>query len=131
MPLTATLQPDGESRPPLNPSQEFRVHIARKDLERARQMDLGSAPPAELVLILGALVSSLYNLLAVLADVTAEPGTGVPVQVCDYCRRPAGSPRARRLPGDPASPLVGITHDACWKRFLAEQDPSVSVRAEG
>ena len=52
-------------------SQEFRVRVARNDLERARQLDLGGAPPAELVLMVGALTSSLYGVLQVVEDLAA------------------------------------------------------------
>ena len=40
--------------------------------------------------------------------------------LCDYCQQPAGSPTARHDPGNPASLLVGVTHDECFGRFLSE-----------
>lgn len=30
------------------------------------------------------------------------------------------SPIVRLEPGNPLSPLVGVTHDDCWQRFLEE-----------
>ena len=39
---------------------------------------------------------------------------------CDYCDQPAGSPVARHDPGNPASALVGVSHDRCWLRFMNE-----------
>jgi hypothetical protein len=55
----------------LTPPQDFRVRVARNDLERARHLDLGGAPPAELVLMVGALTSSLYGVLQVVEDLAA------------------------------------------------------------
>jgi len=56
--------------------------------------------------------------------------------ICDYCLSPAGSPVARLEPGNRVSPLVGVTHPDCWKRFLEEAETlaeaatsSVSVTA--
>jgi hypothetical protein len=43
------------------------------------------------------------------------------VLICGYCQLPAGSPVARHDPGNPASPLVGLSHDACYLRFLNEE----------
>ena len=40
--------------------------------------------------------------------------------ICDYCTRPAGGPIARLEPGNPVSPLVGVTHQDCWQRFIEE-----------
>ncbi|QMU69167.1 hypothetical protein [Streptacidiphilus sp. P02-A3a] len=42
--------------------------------------------------------------------------------ICDYCMNPAGSPIARLEPGNVASPLVGVTHPDCWKRFMDEAE---------
>ncbi|MEZ0089719.1 hypothetical protein [Streptacidiphilus sp. EB129] len=58
----------GVSRHPLTAPQDFRVRVARNDLERARQLELGGAPAAELLLIVGALTSSLYNVLQLVGD---------------------------------------------------------------
>jgi hypothetical protein len=55
----------------LTASQGVRLRIARNDLERARRLDLAAAPPHELVLLIGALTSSLFNVLQVVDDVTA------------------------------------------------------------
>lgn len=45
---------------------------------------------------------------------------GARERLCDYCMHPAGSPIVRLEPGNPLSPLVGVTHDDCWQRFLEE-----------
>ena len=59
------------ARPHLTPAQDFRARIARNDLERARSLDLAAAPPAELVLLVGALTSSLYGVLQIVDDLAA------------------------------------------------------------
>ncbi|QMU79698.1 hypothetical protein GXW83_32335 [Streptacidiphilus sp. PB12-B1b] len=43
-----------------------------------------------------------------------------PVRLCDYCDKPAGTPVVRHRPGDRSSKLVGVSHDDCYGRFLAE-----------
>jgi len=40
-------------------------------------------------------------------------------RTCAYCRKPAGTPVARQRPGDPSSPLVGVSHPKCYGEFLA------------
>jgi len=57
----------------LTPSQEFRIRVARNDLKRARELGESGAAPAELELMMGALVSSLYNALQIVEDL-AESG---------------------------------------------------------
>ena len=57
----------------LTPSQEFRIRVARNDLKRARELGDSGATPAELELMMGALVSSLYNALQIVEDL-AEGG---------------------------------------------------------
>ncbi len=47
--------------------------------------------------------------------------------ICDYCMHPAGSPIARLEPGNPVSPLVGVTHADCWKRFMDEAEALTEV----
>ncbi|MEZ0094543.1 hypothetical protein [Streptacidiphilus sp. EB129] len=64
-PLT---EPEVTGRPRLSPTQDFRVRVARNDLEQAGQLDVGGTPPADLVLMVGALTSSLYNVLQLVAD---------------------------------------------------------------
>jgi hypothetical protein len=62
---TTTEQP----RPVLTPSQDFRVNVARGDLERVRHRDLATISNASLLLERGSLISSLYTALAVLDEV--------------------------------------------------------------
>ncbi len=57
----------------LTPGQEFRIRVARNDLKRARELGESGATPAELELMMGALVSSLYNALQIVEDL-AENG---------------------------------------------------------
>ena len=64
-----------QSRPNLSPSQDFRVRVARNDLNRVRGRDLSAAPASELQLEIGALVSSLYNVLQVVEDLAVEGET--------------------------------------------------------
>lgn len=54
----------------LTPGQEFRIRVARNDLKRARELGESAATPAELELMMGALVSSLYNALQIVEDLT-------------------------------------------------------------
>ena len=63
-----------QSRPTLSPSQDFRVRVARNDLDRVRGRDLSAVPASELQLEIGAIVSSLYNVLQIVEDlaVTTE-----------------------------------------------------------
>ena len=58
-------------RPPLSPSQEFRVRVARNDLDRVRGRDLSATPASELQLEIGAVVSSLYTVLQIVDDLAA------------------------------------------------------------
>ena len=60
-------QPDAETSH-LSPSQEFRVRVARNDLTRVHGRDLSAAPASELTLEIGALVSSLLNVLQIVED---------------------------------------------------------------
>ncbi|MEZ0088949.1 hypothetical protein [Streptacidiphilus sp. EB129] len=55
-------------RPPLTPSQDFRVGVARHDLERARQVDLSGVAPAELLLLVSALTGTVEDLLRLVGD---------------------------------------------------------------
>jgi hypothetical protein len=57
------------TKPVLTPVQDFRVNVARGDLERVRHRDLATISNASLLLELGALVSSLYAVLGVLDQV--------------------------------------------------------------
>ena len=52
----------------LSPSQEFRVRVARNDLARVRDRDLSAVPTSELQWEIGALVSSLFNVLQIVED---------------------------------------------------------------
>ena len=70
---------DGTARPPLTPGQDFRVRIARNDLERAGGLDLTAEPAAELVLMIGALVSSLFNVLQIVDDLAEGAVTAAPL----------------------------------------------------
>jgi hypothetical protein len=74
-PAVSTLQPPAvppRVRRPLSPSHEFRVRVARNDLDRVRGRDLSAVPASELQLEIGALVSSLYNVLQVVEDLAVE-----------------------------------------------------------
>jgi len=62
-------------RAPLSPSQQFRVRVARNDLDRMHGRDLSVVPGSELRLEIGALVSSLYNVLQVVEDLAVEGET--------------------------------------------------------
>jgi hypothetical protein len=58
----------------LTPTQDFRVRIARNDLEQARQLDSAAASNAQLLLAIGYLTSSLFNVLQLVDDLAlVEP----------------------------------------------------------
>lgn len=59
-----------QQRPVLNACQHFRMRIARNDLDRVRELDSAGTSSAELVLMVGALTSSLYNVLQLVDDLT-------------------------------------------------------------
>ena len=70
-PAVSTLRPPASPvpvRPPLSPSQDFRVRVARNDLARVRGRDLSAVPASELQWEIGALVSSLFNILQIVED---------------------------------------------------------------
>ncbi|MEY9965340.1 hypothetical protein ABIA33_003382 [Streptacidiphilus sp. MAP12-16] len=67
-PMMQPLTEPSTTRPRLTPAQDFRVRVARIDLERARQLDLGGAPPAELVLTVSSLIGSVLDLLRLVGD---------------------------------------------------------------
>ena len=70
-PAVSTLQPLASPvsvRQPLSPSQDFRVRVARNDLDRVRGHDLSAAPASELQWEIGALVASLFNVLQIVED---------------------------------------------------------------
>ena len=74
MTATHTRHQDDQRWPVLNACQDFRVGIARNDLERAHELDSTRASNDELLLMVGALTSSLYNLLQLVDDLTqAKP----------------------------------------------------------
>ena len=76
-PAVSTLRPPASFapvRPPLSPSQDFRVRVARNDLARVRGRDLSAAPASELQWEIGAIVSSLYNVLQVVEDLAVTSG---------------------------------------------------------
>ncbi len=56
----------------LSPEQDFRLRIARNDLQSAHDMELAGASPSDMVQLLGALRSSLLNVLAIVDDLTSE-----------------------------------------------------------
>jgi hypothetical protein len=56
----------------LTPQQEFRLRIARNDLERVRDLDMVGTAVTELALMAGALRASLMNTLAIIDDLTQE-----------------------------------------------------------
>ena len=56
----------------LSPEQQFRLRVARNDLDRARELDLAGAPPSEVAQATGALRSSLMNALQIINDVTGD-----------------------------------------------------------
>jgi hypothetical protein len=56
----------------LSPEQQFRLRVARNDLERAHELDLVGASPFEVAQAAGALRSSLMNALAIIDDLTGE-----------------------------------------------------------
>ena len=59
---------DNTAQRSLTPQQNFRVNVARGDLERVGNCDLSTATNATLLLELGALVSSLFNVLQIVED---------------------------------------------------------------
>ena len=74
-PAVSTLQPLASPAPvrqPLSPSQEFRVRVARNDLNRVRGRDPSAVAASQLQLEIGAVVSSLYNVLQVVEDLAVE-----------------------------------------------------------
>lgn len=54
----------------MSSSQAFRVRVARNDLARVRGRDLSAVPAPELQWEIGALVSSLCNVLQIVDDLT-------------------------------------------------------------
>jgi hypothetical protein len=66
-PLQTLTDPDAKTSR-LSAAQTFRIRVARDDLDRARQMDLATASNADLLLILGAITSSLYSVLQIAED---------------------------------------------------------------
>ena len=65
---------DTTTKPPntLSPEQDFRLRVARNDLDRAHELDLAGAPPFEVAQAAGALRSSLFNALQIIDDLTGE-----------------------------------------------------------
>ena len=59
---------DNTAQPPLTPQQNSRGDVARGDSERVRNCNLSTTMNATLLLELGALVSSLHNVLQVVED---------------------------------------------------------------
>jgi len=56
----------------LSPEQDFRVRVARNDLDRAHELDLAGASAFEVAQAAGALRASLFNALAIIDDLTGE-----------------------------------------------------------
>jgi hypothetical protein len=69
MPDAIECSPPGAA---LSPEQDFRLRIARNDLQRAHELDLTGASPMEVAQAAGALRSSLMNALAIIDDLTGE-----------------------------------------------------------
>ena len=65
---------DTTTKPPntLSPEQDFRLRVARNDLDRAHELDLAGAEPFEVAQAAGALRSSLFNALQIIDDLTGE-----------------------------------------------------------
>ncbi len=112
---TTTKHPSG-----LSPEQDFRLRVARNDLQRAHELDLVGASAFEVAQAAGALRASLLNALAIVDNLTGAVMSDAREHICDYCMNSAGSPIARLEPGNVVSPLVGVTHPDCWKRFMDE-----------
>jgi hypothetical protein len=110
---TTTKHPSG-----LSPEQDFRLRVARNDLQRAHELDLVGASAFEVAQAAGALRASLLNALAIVDNLTGAVMSDAREHICDYCMNSAGSPIARLEPGNVVSPLVGVTHPDCWKRFM-------------
>jgi len=61
----------------LSPEQDFRVRVARNDLDRAHELDLAGASAFDVAQAAGALRASLFNALAIIDDlVRARATTG-------------------------------------------------------
>jgi len=61
----------------LSPEQDFRVRVARNDLDRAHELDLAGASSFEVAQAAGALRAGLHNALAIIDDlVQAAPAAG-------------------------------------------------------
>jgi hypothetical protein len=56
----------------LSPEQDFRLRIARNDLQQAHELELGGATPFDMAMVAGALRSSLLNVLAIIDHLTGE-----------------------------------------------------------
>jgi len=54
------------------PEQDFRLRIARNDLQQAHELELAGATPFDLAMMAGALRSSLLNVLAIIDHLTGE-----------------------------------------------------------
>ena len=56
----------------LSPEQDFRLCVARNDLQQAHEMDVAGVSAAEVAQLAGALRSSLFNALAIIDTLTGE-----------------------------------------------------------
>ena len=63
----------------LSPEQDFRVRVARNDLERAHELDLAGASVFDVAQAAGALRASLHNVLAIIDDLVQGGPTASPV----------------------------------------------------
>ena len=61
---------DKPQRMKLDATQSFRIRVALNDLAQAQQLNYSTAKGADLVLVAGALTSSLYSVLQILEDIT-------------------------------------------------------------
>ncbi|MFC1429614.1 hypothetical protein ACEZDB_02960 [Streptacidiphilus sp. N1-3] len=53
----------------LDAAQTFRIKVALNDLLQAQQLDYSTAKGADLMLVTGALTSSLYSVLQIVEDI--------------------------------------------------------------
>jgi len=63
----------------LSPEQDFRVRVARNDLQRAHELDLAGASAFDVAQAAGALRASLHNVLAIIDDLVQGGPTASPV----------------------------------------------------
>lgn len=106
---STSTDPDGPVRR-LSPEQEFRVRVARNDLNRAHELDRVGASAFEIAQAAGALRSSLHNTLAIIdylveADPAARPGAdrSAAVLLTPSCRVGGRNPDLHQWCGYPGT----------------------------